>query len=358
MKITRRRLLASLTALAAASGAALTGRSALARYYDGPVSDHFDGVRFFDAHGMAPKPLGSVLKWMIASKLPGNTVAAWPDEVANEAYPLPPPRVDGGALRVTAIGHATMLIQTAGLNILTDPIWSERASPFTFTGPKRVRDPGLAFGELPKIDVVLVTHNHYDHLDVATLRMLAARDKPRVVTPLGNDTIMRAAAPAIRVEAYDWGDSADLGNGVTAHPHPARHWSARGITDRNKALWAAFALKTPGGNLYHVGDSGYGDGHHFRTARATHGPFRLAILPVGAYEPRWFMRDQHMNPDDAVKALGDLGAPRAIGHHFGTFQLTDEAIDAPATALEAACKAAKIAATDFRMLMPGEGWEI
>ena len=250
-------------------------------------------------------------------------------------------------LRVTAIGHATMLIQTAGLNILTDPVWSERASPFAFAGPKRVRAPGLAFDELPKIDVVLVTHNHYDHLDIATLTRLAETHNPRVITPLGNDTIMRAEIPAIRAEAFDWGDSVDLGGGVTAALHPSRHWSARGPFDRNRALWAAFALKTPGGGIYHVGDSGYGDGQHFRTAREKYGPFRLAILPVGAYEPRWFMLDQHMNPDDAVKALADLGARRAIGHHFGTFQLTDEAIDAPAMALEVARKAANIAADGF-----------
>ncbi|NIK49054.1 L-ascorbate metabolism protein UlaG (beta-lactamase superfamily) [Variibacter gotjawalensis] len=336
----------------------MTGWSALARYYDGPVSDHFDGTQFFDQYGTPPKALSSVLKWMIESKLPGNSVAVWPTNVANGTFAPPPPRVDGDALRVTAIGHASMLIQTAGLNILIDPVWSQRASPFTFAGPKRARAPGIAFDALPKIDIVLVTHNHYDHLDIATLKLLADKHNPRVVTPLGNDTIMRADVPAIRAEAYDWGDRVDLGNGVSAALHPSRHWSARGIGDRNKALWAAFALKTPGGSIYHVGDSGYGDGHHFRTAREKYGPFRLAILPVGAYEPRWFMKDQHMNPDDAVKTLADLGAPRAIGHHFGTFQLTDEAIDAPRMALTAACKAASISENDFRMLLPGEGWEL
>jgi L-ascorbate metabolism protein UlaG (beta-lactamase superfamily) len=357
MKLTRRRLFVSLAALAAAGGGLFAGRSALARYYDGPVSDHFDGDVFFDTHGMPPKSLGSVLKWMVGSKLPGNSVAVWPAQVENKFADTPPPRVEGARLRVAAVGHASMLIQTGGLNILTDPVWSERASPYSFAGPKRVRAPGIAFEALPKIDVVLVTHNHYDHLDIATLGRLVTTHNPRVITPLGNDTIMRASIPAIRAEAYDWNDTVELGNGVSATLTPSRHWSARGLFDRNKALWAAFVIASPWGKIYHIGDTGYGEGHHFRNACEKYGPFRLAILPVGAYEPRWFMLDQHMNPADAVKAFADCKADYAIGHHFGTFQLTDEAIDAPRTALTAACTAGHIAAEKFRMLEPGEVWE-
>ncbi len=209
-------------------------------------------------------------------------------------------------MRFSFVGHASWLIQTAGQNILVDPVWSERASPFSFAGPKRHNDPGIAFDALPPIDAVLVSHGHYDHLDVATLSRLAAKFSPRVITPLGNDVTMRAADSAIRAEAFDWHDRVDLGNGLAVTLVSTRHWSARGLFDRNKALWASFVLETPAGKIYIVCDSGYGSGVHFRRVREAHGPLRAAILPIGAYEPRWFMKDQHMNPEDAVKALGRL----------------------------------------------------
>jgi L-ascorbate metabolism protein UlaG (beta-lactamase superfamily) len=169
---------------------------------------------------------------------------------------------------------------------------------------------------------------------------------------------MKSADAAIRAEGYDWRDRVDLGNGVAATLVPTRHWSARGAFDRNKALWASFVLETPAGKLYLVGDSGYGDGGHFRRVAKAHGPLRLAILPIGAYEPRWFMRDQHMNPSDAVKALADCGAEQALAHHHGTFQLTDEAIDAPAEALGVALDEANIPRERFVALKPGQVVEI
>jgi L-ascorbate metabolism protein UlaG (beta-lactamase superfamily) len=178
-----------------------------------------------------------------------------------------------------------------------------------------------------------------------------------VITPLGNDVIMHAFDPTIRVEAYDWGDRVALSSDVEVRLAPMRHWSARGLLDRNKALWAAFILATPAGRIYHVADSGYGDGYRFREASALYGPFRLAILPIGAYEPRWFMRDQHMDPDEALRALVDCGAEHALAHHHGTFQLTEEAIHAPVTALAAACEAAKLPDDRFRALKPGQVWE-
>jgi L-ascorbate metabolism protein UlaG (beta-lactamase superfamily) len=264
----------------------------------------------------------------------------------------------GPGWRISFVGHTTWLIQTAGLNILTDPIWSERASPFGFVGPKRVNDPGIPFEALPPIDVVLVSHCHYDHLDTDTLSRLWAAHRPRIITPLGNDTIMRAHDPSIRAEPHDWRDRIALSNDVAVTLAPMRHWSARHLLDRNKALWAAFIIETPAGRIYHVADCGYGDGFHFRDARERYGPFRLAILPFGSYEPRWFMRDQHMNPPEAVRAFKDCGAQFALGHHYGTFQLTDEAIDAPERDLAKALAEVGVSAEQFRRLLPGQVWEV
>jgi L-ascorbate metabolism protein UlaG (beta-lactamase superfamily) len=263
-----------------------------------------------------------------------------------------------GCRRLSFVGHVSWLIQTSGLNILVDPVWSARASPFRWAGPRRRNDPGIAFDALPAIDVVLVSHGHYDHLDVATLSKLVARFSPRVITPLGNDVIMRRANAAIRAEAFDWDDRVELGSREAVTLVPTRHWTARGLFDRNRALWASFVLETPAGKIYIVCDSGYGEGKHFRRVAEKHGPLRLAILPIGAYEPRWFMKDQHMNPADAVKALADCGAEQALAHHHGTFQLTDEAIDAPVLGLHAALDEASIPREKFVALKPGQVWEI
>jgi L-ascorbate metabolism protein UlaG (beta-lactamase superfamily) len=238
--------------------------------------------------------------------------------------------------------------------VLLDPVWSERASPFRFAGPKRVNDPGIAFADLPPIDVVLVSHAHYDHLDLATLSRLAAVHRPRVIAPFGNDTIMRNHDPAIAAKAYDWHDRVEIDARVAVTLVPTRHWSARNLSDRNMSLWASFVIEAPGVGIYFVGDSSYGDGHHFRDARERHGPFNLAILPIGAYEPRWFMSDQHMNPAESVQAFIDCGAELALAHHYGTFQLTDEPIDAPLVALAEALKAAAIPAERFGALLPGQ----
>jgi L-ascorbate metabolism protein UlaG (beta-lactamase superfamily) len=328
-------------------------RTASAPYYGGPVSDHFDGTRFFDPHSSPPKSLATLLRWYM-----GREKAEWPAWVPSPYSDRPPARVAGLEWRLSYVGHASWLLQTAGLNILIDPVWARRVSPVSFLEPVRVNDPGIAFDALPPIDAVLVSHNHYDHLDTTTLAALITPHRPRVITPLGNDTIMRANDDAIRAEAHDWYERIALASGVAVTLVPSRHWSARGPLDRNKALWAAFVIDTPAGRIFHVADSGYGDGFHFRDARERFGPFRLAILPIGAYEPRWFMRDQHMNPEEAVMAFRDSGAQLALGHHYGTFQLTDEAIDAPIEALKVARAAAGISAETFRVLRPGEAWEL
>jgi L-ascorbate metabolism protein UlaG (beta-lactamase superfamily) len=319
-------------------------------YYRGPPSDHFDGERFFLPDAMPAKQIRDLMRWWMEPRSP------WPEWAPSGFSDRPPPRVSG--LRIAFVGHASLLVQTGGLNLLIDPVWSARVSPLRWIGPRRVNDPGIAFSALPPIDAVLVSHSHYDHLDQVTLSRLNAAHAPRVITPLGNDAIMRRHDPTIRAEAYDWGDEVALSDSITVRLAPMRHWSARTLTDRNRALWAAFILTTPAGRIYHVGDSGYGDGREFRAARDTHGPFRLAVLPIGAYEPRWFMREQHMDPREAVEAFRDLGATLALAHHHGTFQLTNEAIDAPAQALAMARAAAGIAPERFRVLKPGQVWSV
>jgi L-ascorbate metabolism protein UlaG (beta-lactamase superfamily) len=349
----RRRLLTMLgiPGLAALGGAAY---AATARgenpYYRGPVSDHFDGTRFFVPGRSTDKGFLELLRWHL-----GGGREDWPESYPSPFRDRPPERVEG--LRVALVGHATLLMQVAGLNVLTDPHWSERASPFSFAGPRRANPPGIAFDDLPKIDAVLVTHNHYDHLDLPTIARLWRRDQPRIVAPLGNDAIIRASDAAIPVETRDWGAAVALSAGVTAHLEPAYHWSARWTTDRRMALWCAYVLTTPAGAIYHVGDTGYGDGAIFRRVRERFGPMRLATLPIGAYEPRWFMQPQHVNPAEAVRIMREVGARQALGHHWGTFRLTNEGIERPLEALAAALKAEAIPPGRFKALRPGEAWE-
>ena len=327
------------------------------RYYNGPVSDHFDGTRFFDPAGAPPRSRADLLRWQIGSRWRGMR-AKWPVWAPSPYVDRPPTQVKGESWRISYVGHASWLVQTAGLNLLLDPVWSRRASPFRMVGPRRVNDPGIAFANLPPIDAVLVSHAHYDHLDLPTLSRLAAAHRARVITPLGNDTIMRNHDPSIAAEACDWDQSVKIGDGIAVTAVPTRHWSARNLSDRNMSLWASFVIEAPGGRIYFVADSGYGDGIYFRRVRDRYGPLELAILPIGAYEPRWFMRDQHMNPAEAVQALLDCGAKTALASHYGTFQLTDEAIDAPPLALADALNAAGIPPERFRVLRPGQVWHV
>ena len=305
-------------------------------------SDHFDGRRFVNPTGMTGQPFSAVPRMLLARRTP------WPAHV--ETPPVRPPGLDGAAAVVTFIGHATFLIQTAAGNILTDPMYSKRAGPFNLIGPGRVRQPAVRFDDLPPISVVLLSHNHYDHCDRPTLGALAERFDPLAITPLANGPLLRSVG-FHRVEELDWWQEAK----TCALPivlTPAQHFSARSPFDRNRALWGGFTLTAGGARIYFAGDSAYAP--FFRDVRQRLGPIDLALLPIGAYEPRWFMQAMHMNPAEAVQAHLDLEASQSIGMHFGTFQLTLEGIDEPLRALEAACRTNNIPASRFRTMPFGE----
>jgi len=300
----------------------------------------FDGKRFGNASGRGPHGSLDALRWMLTRHR-----TPWPKTVLDPPAPRPLDRVADGSIRATLIGHATVLIQLAGINILTDPIWSHCAGPTSWLGVKRVRPPAIAFADVPAIDVVLLSHNHYDHLDRPTLAALAKRDDPLIVTGLK----VARSVPSRRTVELDWWDSHALGPEVRATYVPAEHFSARGAFDRNASLWGGFVLETPAGTIYFAGDTG--DGTHFAAIRARFGPMALSFIPIGAYQPRWFMAPVHMNPAEAVAASRTVASAVTLPIHFGVFPLADDAFDAPTIGLAAALAAIEAAgiSLDFRL---------
>jgi len=322
----RRRVPRALVTLA--TSLALAG-CAFGPAYDGPVSDHFDGERFHNPRPMDRSFL-DFLKWRLTAD-PGK----WRMQMEPPGHPPPPERVGPEALRVTFVNHASVLIQTAGLNILTDPHWSERASPVGWAGPRRHRPPGVAFDQLPPIDAVLVSHNHYDHMDLPTLERLQRAHAPRFVVPLANGAYLACAGIRESTE-LDWWQSVQLGGGVRVHSVPARHWSKRRLFDTNAALWAGFYIEAPAGRVYFAGDTGMAD--HFAAIRRRLGSPAVAMLPIGAYKPRWFMAAAHISPAEAVAAYRTLGAEYLMPIHFGTFPVGDDGQDEPVRALRHAAE--------------------
>jgi L-ascorbate metabolism protein UlaG (beta-lactamase superfamily) len=310
------------------------------------MSDHFDGRRFFNPAGAAPKSFSVIPRLLLEPRTP------WPVRI--DEPPQRPPGLDEAAAVVTFIGHATFLIQTAAGNVLTDPMYSQRAGPLNLIGMRRVRQPGVPFDDLPPISVVLLSHNHYDHCDPATLRKLAHRFDPLVITPLGNGAIVRSSGIR-RVEELDWWQEAKT-SPLRVTLTPAQHFSARNPFDRNRALWGGFVLAAGGARIFFAGDSAYAP--FFGDVRQRLGPIDLALLPIGAYEPRWFMQPIHMNPAEAVQAHLDLEASQSVGTHFGTFRLTTEGIDEPVRALADACRASDIPRSRFRTLSFGESLKL
>jgi L-ascorbate metabolism protein UlaG (beta-lactamase superfamily) len=304
--------------------------------------DHFDGRRFFNPDGPALQPFSKVPKLLLQSR------TRWPEQVA--VVPAVPPSLDGSTAVVTFVGHSTFLIQTPAGNILTDPMYSERAGPWNLLGPRRVRPPAVTLDDLPPVSIVLLSHGHYDHLDLQTLRALARRFDPLVIAPLGHDAIVRSAGVR-NVETLDWWDGSKRAP-LAVTMTPAHHFTARTPFDRNRALWGGFVVGAGNRRIYFAGDTAYVP--FFADIRERLGPIDLALLPIGAYEPRWFMRSVHMNPAEAVQAHLDLDAAQSIGMHFGTFQLTTEGIDDPVNALAGALRERNVPASRFRAIGFGE----
>ena len=301
-------------------------------------SDHFDGRTFRNLRNVAPRPFSDVPRMM------SERGAPWPANVPVEPQ-QPAPLGDAIAV-VTFIGHATFLIQTPAGNIITDPIYSDIAGPLNLAGPRRSRAPGVRFEDLPPIAAVLLSHNHYDHCDIGTLRRIRKRFDPVLITPIGNARMGRKAGLK-RVQELDWWQTADIAPWPITLT-PSQHFSARTPFDRNRALWGGFMIEVGERRLYFAGDSGYGN--LFREIRQRLGPIDFAMLPIGAYEPRWFMHPIHMNPAEAVQAHLDIESPRSVAMHYGTFRMTIEGIDAPVIALDEARRANGVSASQFSTL--------
>jgi len=304
-----------------------------------PVSDHCDGERFFNPHAVTGRSFVELLKWMRT-----RVRTAWPSTMPPPArYGPPPTAVGPGRAAVTFIGHSTFLVRTASMAFITDPVFTTHAGPFGRLGPPRFRPPAVPPPSLPPIDLVLVSHNHYDHLQPTSLRLFVNRAS--FVTTLG----LARMVPNAR--ELDWWQSVKVKDAeITCVP--AQHFSARTPWDKNRTLWCGFIVSVDGVTIYFAGDTGYTP--QFAEIGARCRPIDVALLPIGAYEPRWFMQPIHMNPEDAVRAHRDITPRVSVGMHFGTFQLTDEGIDEPLRALERARAAAGVAPEAFRVLDFGE----
>jgi L-ascorbate metabolism protein UlaG (beta-lactamase superfamily) len=295
-------------------------------------SDHCDGKKFYnlDARQRQKKSFVEVLKWKAR-----QTSKPWPNNKIDDLQtPQISTPVEDDDLRITYVNHATALIEWRAISILTDPVLSEKLGPFNFLNLRRFRDPGIGFNTMPKIDFVFISHNHYDHLDSPTLEQLESRDRPRYIVPLGVSALLPSQAHS-RITELDWWQSFRTADEqLTITLTPAQHWSRRTLFDMNRTLWAGALFKCRSQSVFFAGDSGYSS--HFQRIREELGRPDVALLPIGAYEPRWFMKSAHMNPEDAVQAHLDLKAKNSLGIHFGTFRLTDEGIDDPIHDLKAA----------------------
>ena len=284
-----------------------------------PVSDHYNGKIFYNPGQNQLLSFWEVLKWKM-----NGSASIWPDHVANKNYTLPKIEPSHRAI-ITFVNHATFLIQLKNLTILTDPMFSNRAGPFSFMGPARVREPGIRIDELPPIDVVVISHNHYDHLDLESLKILDAKFHPLFLAPLGDRPLLEEAGLQ-NIQELDWWDERVVKQTKIVFT-PAQHWSARGLFDKCKSLWGSYFIQSQEFKAYFGGDTGYSS--HFAETQKRLGSPDAALLPIGAYSPDYLMQINHMNPEEAIQAHKDLKAIYSFGMHFGTFPLTDESINEP-----------------------------
>ncbi|MBC8155383.1 MAG: MBL fold metallo-hydrolase, partial [Bacteroidetes bacterium] len=329
-----------------------TGYLVSAPRYTGPVSDHFDGTRFYNLGGAKAKGFAEAIGWMLQR---GSTRTPWGPFRTNERYTSPPASVRGNSragnhapVRVTFINHSTVLLQFDGLNVLTDPVYYERTSPFQFVGPKRNRPPGVPLSALPKIDIMLLSHNHWDHLDIDTFKQLCDRDQPKIYCPLGVKSFLEKSG-CQHITEMDWRQSVPYDQRTRIHCVPAQHFSGRGTFDRNATLWAGFIIDSqPVGKLYFMGDTGYGP--FLKSISEQFGPIRLALIPIGAYKPPSFMAPVHCSPAEAVQIHRDIQSEQSVAIHFGTFSLGDDGDQEPIDALTAALQQTGVPAEQFRAL--------
>ena len=310
-----------------------------------PVSDHCDGELFFNPHACTDRTLRDLLRWWRT-----RTAVPWPTAVP-VGTPGPLPGVPAGRVAATFIGHSTFLLRTTALSVLTDPVFTRHAGPLGRFGPRRVRPPALSLDQLPAVDVVLVSHNHYDHLQWTSLGEIDRRFGPVLAAPLGLAAFLRRAGLR-RVVELDWWERARLERPDRITLVPAQHFSARTPFDRNRTLWGGFVVESGGRTIYVVGDSGYSP--QFREIGARFPSIDLALIPIGAYEPRWFMQPVHVNPEEAVRIHLAVGSRGSVAMHYGTFHLTDEGIDEPIERLAQARDAAGLSAGAFRAMGFGE----
>jgi L-ascorbate metabolism protein UlaG (beta-lactamase superfamily) len=346
------------TAVAAllAGTIAATGCSAVNPYYDAAKPHHRpDGFQNIDPRARMPRSAAEFFRWQrerLALTIPAPRI-----DLAPVAADLDFIRAATNHFAVTWIGHATALVQIGAVNVLTDPQFSERASPVQWIGPRRWQPPAIALADLPRIDVVLISHNHYDHLDETSVRALAAQPggPPLFVVPLGIERWLEGVG-ITNARALDWWDRIEVA-GLAIHMTPVQHWSRRTLVDTNATLWGGYVVEGRADGrsrrVFFAGDTGY-SAQHFKEIGARFGPIDLALIPIGAYEPRWFMAAQHVDPEEAVQIHRDLRAHRSLGIHWGTFQLTDEPLDQPLRDLAAAREKLGVAADAFVTLRHGE----
>jgi L-ascorbate metabolism protein UlaG (beta-lactamase superfamily) len=319
--------------------------------YKGAVSDHFNGETFFTPGAPPSGEFKDLLRW-VTNRDPGEWLPK--RDAASVRQTTPEARIE--KTRITFVNHATMLIQTEGINIITDPVWSDVAGVFDLVGAKRVRPAGAPFEKLPQIDLILLSHNHYDHLDIGTMKRLAERFKPTIIVPLGVKAYLEREGIGNVIELDWWNEVPFTYANKTLHIHcvPAQHFSGRGVSDRNKSLWCGFVVQSAQTEdaIYFAGDSGYGD--HFKRIGEKFTNIKCAMIPIGAFRPKWFMSPVHISPEEAVKVHQDVHSRLSIGMHFGTFPLADDGEHEPVEELQKSLKQASVESSAFRALDLGE----